>query len=193
MRSAEPNSHGAVGGGEPSYFASLMTVLWKPAFLLNSVFHMLLAFGAVRLLSDDPVGYAYAVAALIAVPIAYVVLNLLYYAMKWDDAPLIQPPTRVHVIGAIGYLACLAIAVALAVNEAGDRARAVERAKETEREEQQRREMMSRPDVQRGMVALQRVRELQAKRQAAGAAGAGAATSPRSPTAPATRPGANDE
>jgi hypothetical protein len=157
----------AAADAEPTYLASLMVVLWKPVFLLVSVGNMLLAFGIVKALSDNPIGYAFVVAALVAVPIAYFELRLLYVAMKWEDGPVVEPLTRTRVLSLAGYAFCLIVAIALAVNEAGERASAAEHAREVEREDQERRAVMNSPDVQRGMAVLQRVQELKAQREAA--------------------------
>jgi len=140
----------------------------------------------VKALFDDPITYAYVIAALIAIPFAYYELRMLYVAMGWETGPIIEPPTRVNVMFAAGYALCLIVAIALAMNEAGDRASAAEHARETEREDQQRREIMNSPNFRRGMAVLQQVQELKAQREAA------KTQSRPSQTKPVADHGAND-
>ena len=103
------------------------------------------------------------VAALIALPVAYMATRLLYTSMDWEEGPFIARPTRAGMIAIVGYTICVAVAIALAVHHTSDRAAAAAHAAEAQREAARRREAMNDPDVQRGMEIMSRLRAQKAE------------------------------
>lgn len=139
----------------PGFLRFVYAHLWKPLFALASVAVGLLAVGLVRLLWDDPVVYAYAVAVLVAVPVAYVAIEAFGRSIGADDGPIFPWHERRTKILAAGYGLALALAAALMVREINDRDRARLAAEESAREQERHRAMMNDPNVRRGMQALE--------------------------------------
>lgn len=131
---------------EMSYFYALYHTFWKLIFFVFGVLHMALAIGIVKLIWPDPVGYAYGVAILLAVPVAYVSLEWLARRLGLEEGPIIDWHARSTYVLIVGYGLALALVATLTAHETSGRAASRIREEQNEREKAQMREIRNSPN-----------------------------------------------
>ena len=148
----------ADGEVRETYFQAMYVVFWKPIYFVLGLAHGLLGCWLINASTDDPVQYAYAIAFLIAAPLAYFELEWFARAMRWDSGPIVEWRDRTTLLVGVGYTIAMALAITLLISETNDRSRARQNAIDAEREQAQQRELMNSRSVKDGSEALDALR-----------------------------------
>lgn len=122
MSRATPPSKFAASSADPelSYFHALYIALWKPLYFGLGFVHAAAGCWLIKHFSDNPLGYAYALAFMIAAPVVYLELLVLERAAGWSDGPFIVVD-KLFWVGTIGYSVALALVLFLLVQESNSR------------------------------------------------------------------------
>lgn len=132
----------------------IFVTFWKPIFALFAFAHALLAVWLVGVMWANPVQYAYGVAVLAAVPIAYVEVELIGRWLGCDEGPIFDWRQRATWLFAIGYALAIGLAAFLTVHESDSRKRSEQMARQNIVEDDRLRHQLDDPNVRRGIEAL---------------------------------------
>jgi hypothetical protein len=138
---------------------------WKPILLILTLAQCVAAIWIIKALFPDGPQYAYAIGVLIAAAVAYVEIELIGYFLIGPQAVSFDWRDRSARILTIGYLFCIAVAIAMTVHESSERAASQRSREQSEAEQARFKELRDSEGVRKGLEAYERAQKLKQERE----------------------------